>query len=148
MIYEARSRLADAVATCSADETRARIRIRFPWSALSAPPNPFSLHGTRSLPFTTLSKYFLPRPFSRRGERERGRKGLATNGIREVVFPMCSTHRTREVTSLQSCQSYNYPTPNTWPGQGSVPLKMHVRRNRETLLSTWFVLRFRFKVSR
>lgn len=150
MIYEAKSGSVDGVATCSRNTVGREsnsISVIGIIGPLTGPFLPFSLHGTRS--FTTLCKYFLLRStLSHWGwERERERGGRKGHE-RDTGSCLSDVFHTGHAKLLPcSCQSYNYPTPNTWPGD-SVPLKMHVRRNRETLLSTWFVLRFRFKVSR
>lgn len=99
MIYEAKSGSVDGVATCSRNTVGREsnsISVIGIIGPLTGPFLPFSLHGTRS--FTTLCKYFLLRSTLSHGgwEREREEEGeKATNGIREVVFPMCSTQDTR-----------------------------------------------------
>lgn len=134
-------------------------RIRFPWSALSVyccrccrccccyrhrlADITEHVHCLRHFVSTFYSSTLSPGML--RGnvrEEKRGCIGI-TNGKRSCLSDVFHIGRTK---LLLSTSELNYRTPNTW--LGICPLEMHVRQNRETLLSTWFVLRFQLELSR
>lgn len=114
MIYEAKSGSVDGVATCSRNTVGREsnsISVIGIIGPLTGPFLPFSLH-VPSRHF--VSTFYSGPPFLTGDERERERGGGRKGHERDTGSCLSDVFHTGHAKLLpSSCQSYNYPTPNT-----------------------------------